>query len=105
MKNLSTIEEIVRSILEISTDARNDDMKLYLMVCNEVNSIADCKNIGSFPFAVIMNSYRELNLPHFESVRRTRAKIQSDNPELKGSVACQRGRKQQEGMYKTYAKS
>ncbi|NCC44388.1 MAG: hypothetical protein EOM18_12615 [Clostridia bacterium] len=105
MNNPRTIEEVVTFVLEKSTDARNDDMKLYLLVCDEVNSIVGSKNIGNIPFAVIMNNYKELNLPHFESVRRSRAKIQSKHPELAGDPECRKSRKQLEGLYKTYAKS
>ncbi len=105
MNNPKTIESVVRSILKSSPEARNDDMKLYLMVCNEVNPIQGNKNIGNVPFAVIMNNYKELNLPHFESVRRSRAKVQSKCPELKGDPACRKGRKKLEGLYRDYAKS
>lgn len=105
MNKPNTIEEVVLSVLKASTDARNDDMKLYLMVCDRVNLFVGSNNIGNIPFAVIMNNYRELNLPHFESVRRSRAKIQAKHPELAGDPACRKGRRQLEGMYKKYAKS
>lgn len=104
MNNPSTIEEVVISVLETSTDARNDDMKLYLLVCDKVNPFVGSKNIGSILFVVIMNNYKELNLPHFESVRRSRAKIQAKHPELAGDPACRKERRQLEGMYRTYAK-
>ena len=34
MKNLKTIEAKVKAILQKNEDARNDDMTLYLIVCN-----------------------------------------------------------------------
>jgi hypothetical protein len=34
MRNLKTIEKKVRAILEKNEDARNDDMVLYLALCN-----------------------------------------------------------------------
>ena len=34
MQNLKTIEKKVRAILEKNEDARNDDMVLYLALCN-----------------------------------------------------------------------
>ena len=53
-------------------------MKLYLLVCEAVNPYPTCDwDIGSFSFSSVMNHYRELRLPHFESVRRSRAKIQA----------------------------
>ena len=103
MNNPNTIENLVLSLLQESTDARNDDMKLYLMVCKKYYRRTDDVDIGSLPFAVIMNSYKELKLPHFESVRRCRAKLQSSHPELGPTSDCARGRKRCEKMYKNYA--
>ena len=34
MKNLKTIESKVKAILQKNEEARNDDMTLYLIVCN-----------------------------------------------------------------------
>ena len=34
MRNLKTVEKKVRAILEKNEDARNDDMVLYLALCN-----------------------------------------------------------------------
>ena len=34
MRNLKTIEKKVRAVLEKNEDARNDDMVLYLALCN-----------------------------------------------------------------------
>lgn len=50
-----------------------------------------------------MNHYRELRLPHFESVRRSRAKIQAEIPELAGDRSCRQRRKELEILYRNYA--
>lgn len=105
MNNPNTIENQVLTILKENTDARNDDMKLYLLVCNRCYQRYENQDIGSLPFAVIMNCYKELHLPHFESVRRSRAKLQASHHELAPSPEVQRGRKRCEHMYRTYAKS
>ena len=104
MNNPNTIENQVLTILKENTDARNDDMKLYLVVCNRCYQRYENQDIGGLPFAVIMNCYKELHLPHFESVRRSRAKLQASHPELAPSPEVQRGRKRCEHMYRTYAK-
>lgn len=79
MNNPYTIEKVVLEILKANEEARNDDMKLYLLVCEAVNPYPTCdRDIGSFSFSSVMNHYRELRLPHFESVRRSRAKIQAE---------------------------
>ena len=79
MHNLKTIEGKVRAILEKDEEARNDDMTLYLAVCN-----ACLKGTGAMPFAEVMSQYRHLGLPSFESVGRTRRKLQEkEREELK----------------------
>ena len=80
MNHLKKIEDRVISILKTNVDARSDDMMLYLLVCNSFYSNEN--SVGKMPFEVVMKNYKELELPHFESVRRTRAKIQSEHPEL-----------------------
>lgn len=104
MNNPYTIEKVVLEILKANEEARNDDMKLYLLVCEAVNPYPTCdRDIGSFSFSSVMNHYRELRLPHFESVRRSRAKIQAEIPELAGDRSCRQRRKELEILYRNYA--
>ena len=67
MKNLKTIENKVKMILKKNEDARNDDMVLYLALCNLC-----LKDAGAIPLAEIMTQHKSLGLPSFESVSRTR---------------------------------
>ena len=99
MRNLKTIEGKVKAILEKDEEARNDDMLLYLKVCNTF-----LKDTGAMPFAEVMSQYRYLGLPSIESVGRTRRKLQAKFPELVGSVRVQKLRAAQEKAYRTYAK-
>ena len=99
MKNLKTIEGRVRAILEKDEEARNDDMTLYLKVCN-----ACLKGTGAMPFAEVMTQYKCLGLPSLESVGRTRRKLQAQFPELSGSVRVQKLRAAREKVYRQYAK-
>lgn len=55
MKNLKTIEAKVKAILQKNEDARNDDMTLYLIVCNTY-----LKGAGAMPFAEVMEQYKYL---------------------------------------------
>lgn len=104
MNNPYTIEKVVLEILKANEEARNDDMKLYLLVCEAVNPFPTCdRDIGSFSFSSVMNHYRELRLPHFESVRRSRVKIQAEIPELAGDRSCRQRRKELEILYRNYA--
>ena len=60
MRNLKTIEKKVRAVLEKNEDARNDDMVLYLALCN-----ACLKDAGAMPLAEIMTQHKYLGLPSF----------------------------------------
>lgn len=99
MRNLKTIEGKVKAILEKDEEARNDDMLLYLKVCNTC-----LKDTGAMPFAEVMSQYRYLGLPSIESVGRTRRKLQAKFPELAGSLRVQKPRAAGEKAYRKYAK-
>ncbi|MBQ6944675.1 MAG: hypothetical protein IJN43_10150 [Ruminococcus sp.] len=99
MRNLKTIECKVRTILEKDEEARNDDMLLYLKVCNTC-----LKGTGAMPFAEVMAQYKYLGLPNFESVGRTRRKLQEKYPELAGNARVKKLRKSREQDYRRYAK-
>ena len=99
MDNLKTIEGKVRAVLQENEDARNDDMVLYLALCNLY-----LKDAGTIPLAEIMTQHKELGLPSFESVGRTRRKLQEKHPELLGSTRVRRLRAKGEKAYRRYAK-
>lgn len=99
MKGLKTIEDRVKVILEKDEEARNDDMTLYLKVCNFY-----LKDAGAMPFAEIMLQYRFLGLPNFESVGRIRRKLQLQYPELAGDFDTRKRRTAQERLYRHYSK-
>ena len=99
MDSLKTIEGKVRAVLQENEDARNDDMVLYLALCNLY-----LKDAGAMPLAQILLNHKELGLPSFESVGRTRRKLQEKCPELLGSVRMQKIRAKGEKAYRGYAK-
>ena len=99
MDSLKTIEGKVRAVLQENEDARNDDMVLYLALCNLY-----LKDAGNMPLAQILLNHKELGLPSFESVGRTRRKLQEKCPELLGSVRMQKIRAKGEKAYRRYAK-
>ena len=99
MRNLKTIEGKVRAVLQKDEEARNDDMLLYLKVCNGC-----LKDTGAMSFAEVMIQYKYLGLPSFESVSRTRRKLQARYPELAGSCPVQKMRATGEKAYRRYAK-
>lgn len=103
MRKLRTVENIVRPILAQNEDARNDDMVLYLRVCNDC--IYHSHGIGTVAFEDVMRNYKAFQIPCFESVRRTRQMIQAANPELGCSPETRRARKKTEAAYRQYALS
>ena len=59
---------------------------------------------GAMPLAEIMTQHKYLGLPSFESVSRTRRKLQARYPELVGSRHVQKMRATGEKAYRRYAK-
>lgn len=80
MRNLKTIENRVLAVLKEHPEARNDDMKLYLLISKAC--IYDTHGISHFSFEDVMSNYKAYGIPWFESIRRTRQKIQAKYPEL-----------------------
>lgn len=99
MKTLYTIEDRVKIILTRDKKSRDDDMLLYLKVCNDY-----LKDVGAMTFAEVMTQYRFLGLPNLKSVGRTRRKLQATYPELAGNLRVRQLRADREQAYRDYAK-
>lgn len=100
MSRCSKVEPVVRKVLEENLETRGDDFLLVYKVFKEF-----LPDIDNYDFKEIMLNHREYNLPYFESVRRTRQKLQSKNPDLLPSENTRRGRKLEEADYISYALS
>ena len=90
---------MVRAVLEKDKEARNDDMFLYLQVCNVC-----LKDAETMSLAELKTIYKHYRFPHFESVRRARQKLQATCPELAGNLQIRQIRATQEKVYRDYAK-
>ena len=101
MRNLKTIENRVLAVLKEHPEARNDDMKLYLLVSKAC--IYDTHGISHFSFEDVMSNYKAYGIPCFESIRRTRQKIQAKCPELGCSPKVRRARHRNQKAYRDYA--
>ena len=99
MQSIKTIEGRVKAILEKDEEARNDDMALYLKVCNSC-----VKEVGEMTFSEVMEHHINLGLPSFGSVSRTRRKLQAEHYELMSSERVQKLRASREKLYRKYAK-
>jgi hypothetical protein len=94
------VEPIVKKVLEEKPYTREDDFTLVYEVFKEF-----LPNIDELSFQDIMLNHKEYGLPYFESVRRTRPKLQNKYPELLPPQTVQEARKLEETDYRTYALS
>ena len=103
MKDLMNTTELVKSILEQDKQCRNSDSFLYLKV---LSAVAKQKGVDlekmTVPFFLL--NLHGAGFPGFETVRRTRQKIQQHHPELAACEAVEGFRAENEAQYKAYAR-
>ena len=97
MNKLFTIKNRVRDVLERHKEARDDDMVLYLLVCQD--GFRNVPLIADLSFEFVLTHFAQLGCPRFESVRRARQKVQSESPELGCSPEVRRRRNQTRADY------
>lgn len=96
---LKTTKDLVKSILESNEKTRSNDMLLYYEVCKILN-----EDVLDAPFGGIILMLDKCNLPPFESVRRSRQKIQAEFPHLAASPEIQIFRAENEETYRDFAR-
>lgn len=102
MSDLNTTTQIVRTILEEDKQARNSDSFLYLKVLEHVS---EKNGVGLYDLTVpaFLTSMDVLGFPGFETVRRSRQKIQATYPELASSEKVAAMRMENEKVFRAYA--
>lgn len=98
MKKLYKVEDMVREILEVSEECREDDFLLIKEVYRKIDP-----NIVEMSFYDVMENHKSLRLPYFETIRRTRQKLQADNEDLRPSQEVQDARLNETAEYINYA--
>lgn len=102
MTELKNTTRLVKSILETDTQARNSDSILYLRVLERIS-----KERGiHLDFLTVRNFLMSMNVlpfPPFESVRRTRQKVQAAYPELASAERVAAMRMENEKEYRAFA--
>ena len=99
MSRLSLISEQVLFELKKWPDLRDDDFLLISAV------YCDFYGVGVMDsFIEIMENHRVLNLPSFESIRRTRQKIQEQHPALRSSKSKLKEKEKAFNEFYDYAK-
>lgn len=96
---LKNIKALVEHILKNVPATRSSDMRLYYEVCS-------CANPGALEecFGDVIMNLDSLNLPPFESVRRSRQKVQAEHPELAADDVVQVFRAENEQEYRDFAR-
>lgn len=92
---MKDLNELVKRILAEHKEARDDDFKVIGYVVKALNPEA-----MQLTFGQALWNHSKLDLPSFETIRRTRQKIQHDHPELRGELYLKRMEKQTEFIEK-----
>ena len=90
-------DKLVLSILETVPDTRNSDGLLYLEVIERIG-----RGNSQKPINEILLGLEELGLPCFETVRRTRQKIQADRTDLQAVDKVQDYRTEREMEFRKH---
>lgn len=93
--NLERIRDVVYNILLNDEQARNSDAYLFTKV---VQTMSPCLYTMPFYKAMI-----DPGMPSYTSVRRTRQKIQEQNPELQATEAVKEKREENIDTYLEFA--
>lgn len=102
MNNLKNITKLVKSILEENPQTRNSDSYLYFQVLKRrADQIGvDLRTLSVAAFLLDMGAY---GFPIFESVRRSRQKLQAAFPELAACEEVEEFRMENEKEFRGYA--
>ena len=103
MRTIRGTANLVWEVLVDSRNARDSDNILYLLVCDKRLSEKGL-SVGRISFKEAFMAQKQLNLPNFETVRRTRQKLQAQFPELAGSKTVKESRAKREQVFREYAR-
>ena len=103
MTDLKHTSDLVKALLIKDEYCRNSDSYLYLKV---LSVIADRKGIDLKEITIphFLTNLHGSEFPIFESVRRTRQKLQEHHPELRACDEVQEVRSENEKEYRAYAR-
>lgn len=103
MQTLTTTSGLVKEILKSDKQARNSDSYLYLKV---INHIAEQRGINLHGLSVPMFLLNgaDMGFVGFETVRRTRQKIQQHHPDLAACDRVEGFRAENEAEFRAYAR-
>lgn len=94
-QELKRARTIVKEVLEECPMSRNSDNVLYTKVIEKVN-----KGAIDRPFSDVMLNLKELGLPCYETISRTRRRLQEEFPELQACEEVQDFRTEREEEFR-----
>lgn len=102
MKDLKSTKALVQAILERDQRARNSDYFLYFLV---IKTIAEKHqiNLKQIPVTDFLLNMEHSVFPPFESVRRSRQKVQAEFPHLAASAEVYGFRAENEEVFRDFA--
>lgn len=103
MNDLKTTTALVKSILEQDKQCRNSDSFLYLKVLSVIGKQRGI-DIEKMSVPFFLTHLHGAGFPGFETVRRTRQKLQQHHPELAACEAVEGYRAENEAEYRAYAR-
>lgn len=74
-------KKLVTYVLQRHPDAKDSDFRLFGWCCAIMRP-----EVMDMSFKEVMWRHKELNLPSFDTIQRTRQKLQHDHPELRGKA-------------------
>ena len=98
MSSLYKVQDMVYKVLAESEEARNDDFVLVSLIYYMINP-----EVATSSFVDVMLAHKDLHLPPFESIRRTRQKLQAQYEELRPSKEIYEARINKQSDYINYA--
>lgn len=102
MCDFKTTTELVKTILEEDVQSRNSDSFLYLKVLERISDkegFALC--FMTVPY--FLENMKDYGFPGFETVRRTRQKVQATYPELAATKKVKEMRQQNQEEFRAFA--
>lgn len=103
MQKLKSIEALVKELLEADAETRNDDDYLYLKVCDCISFEKGC-SLALFDSRYFLKNRKNLGFPPFETVRRSRQKMQRAYPELRANKKVAAHRAENEEAFREFAR-
>lgn len=108
MKTLNELQDttaIVQKLLIEYPETRNSDGILYIKVLDYISKQLDVSlPFQDYPIKMVFSSTLLLPVPPFETVRRSRQKLQRAFPELAATERIRQKRADKEAAFRAYAR-